>query len=154
MQDNISPSVFISYAHEDSKFLESLRKNCYPLTQSYNLEWYDDREIRSGDLWKPHILQKLLSSDGIVLLISHHFSGSEFCIGVELPEAKRLADKGQAHLIPVLLEQVHLPSLQIDMYALLPKDDNNDLKPVKKWRDKQGAWVQVVDAIYNLCTVG
>ena len=145
-------SVFISYAHEDAQHMETLRKNCGGLKHSHDLQWFDDRDIRSGDLWKPHILAKLWEADGVVLLISHHFTGSDFCVSVELAEAKKRADLGETQLIPVLIESVFVKSLKIDMYQLLPKDDKNDLKPVKDWRDKQKAWVQVVEAIYELET--
>lgn len=142
--------IFVSYAHEDSGHMETLRKNCGALRELHELEWFDDTQIRTGELWKPHILQKLHEADGIVLLLSHHFVGSEFCVGVELPEAKRRAESGEATLVPVLVETIFWKSLKIEMYSLLPKDGNNDLKPVKDWRDRQKAWVQVVEVLYAL----
>lgn len=90
----VKNSLFISYSHQDSEWLERLRKNLSVLEQQGLIDIWDDGELRPGEKWAPQIEEALDRCVGAVLLVSPDFLLSPFITGVELPSLLSAADKG------------------------------------------------------------
>jgi len=68
-----STKVFVSYAREDAKFVESLQRRLKFLEEEYPIEHWLDQELVAGQEWNYEIANKLESADIILLLISPAF---------------------------------------------------------------------------------
>lgn len=99
------PKVFISYAHEDEPWRELLRESLRSLERKKLLEIWDDRQLRTGDLWRREI-DKALSSCGIaVLLVSRPFLNSDFINDVELVKIFDRHEREGLKIYPILIGQ-------------------------------------------------
>jgi hypothetical protein len=77
-------SVFISYAHQDRKWLDRLCWMLTPLTRNRTVELWDDTKIEVGRAWQEELQQALASAGIAVLLVSKHFIKSDFIENNEL----------------------------------------------------------------------
>ncbi len=84
--------VFISYSHEDKRWLDKLMK----FLQGAKFDpWSDEQRIKAGDLWKSKIEDTLESSAAALLLVSQDFLNSPFIQEAELtPILKAASDRG------------------------------------------------------------
>ena len=95
--------IFISYSHEDSKYLHRLKVHIKPLERQGLVELWDDTKIKAGDKWEKSIFNALNRSAIAILIISADFLASDFIIENELPPLlekakfmKMLIQKGQS----------------------------------------------------------
>jgi hypothetical protein len=155
-QHSKAPLIFIAYQHGDTTSLEELRKHLGALIHSDRIEFFSDRQIGGGEEWDPTILKRLNSAKIIVPLLSPNFLSSKYIQTVEFPTAIARHRNGEVIVLPVLLEACDWEALEsggfkLDRINLLPKDRNNDLKPVRQWRsNKHEAFAQVARRIRNL----
>src|SRR5262245_45059413 len=94
--------LFISYSHEDGKWLESFRKHLKPYAR-LGLIICDDTRIQAGSLWEKEIQKELSQCGAALLLVSPDFLASDFIHDKELPpllEARRKRE--------LLIHWVHL----------------------------------------------
>lgn len=90
--------AFVSYSHQDSKYLDSLLGYLKGL-EAENVEFWTDRQIRVGELWDEVIKANIQNSHIALALISQGFLDSKYCQDVEIRQA--LAQK--THLFPIIL---------------------------------------------------
>src|SRR5205085_8156529 len=76
--------LFLSYAHEDAKHVEELRKALKPSERNGLIQAWYDGEITAGEEWKPLLEQRLRDADIIVCQLSRDFLNSDFCVLNEL----------------------------------------------------------------------
>jgi TIR domain-containing protein len=142
--------------HGDTASLEELRKHLGALIHSDRIEFFSDRQIGGGEEWDPAILERLHSAKIIVPLLSPNFLSSRYIQTVEFPTAIARHRNGEVTVLPVLLEACDWEALEsdgfkLDRINLLPKDRNNDLKPLRQWRSsKHEAFAQIARRIRNL----
>jgi hemoglobin-like flavoprotein len=74
--------LFISYSHNDEKYLEELRKY---LEVERRLDLWSDERIEAGEDWREQISDALARADAAILLVSQDFLSSEFIRNHELP---------------------------------------------------------------------
>jgi len=106
--------VFISYSHQDAKWLERLRVHLKPLERDDAVAIWDDTKIQPGSKWQEEIKQAIESAKVAVLLISADFLASDFITKNELPPLLQAACNEDAIVIPVLISScrfTHTPSL-------------------------------------------
>jgi hypothetical protein len=77
--------VFISYSHQDAKWLEKLRQFLKPLEEQELIRIWDDTEIQPGAEWFDEIRKALEAAQVAVFLVSQNFLVSQFVREKELP---------------------------------------------------------------------
>jgi len=101
--------VFISYSHEDRKWLERLNVHLKPLGLKNALEVWADDQIEPGMKWREEIDRALGAARVAVLLLSADFLASDFINDVELPALLESARAGGTDILVVVLSPI-LPS--------------------------------------------
>jgi hypothetical protein len=153
---NDAPLVFVAYQHDDTKWLEELKKHLGALIHSERIEFFSDRQIGGSEEWDPAIRNKLKSAKLIVPMISPNFLSSKYIQTVELPTAIARHVRGEVKVLPVLLESCDWEALKSNGFSLgrisfLPKDGKNNLKPLSQWgQRKNEAFTQIAQTIRNL----
>lgn len=88
-------NVFVSYSHEDKRWLEKLQPFLKTLERNYGIKPWDDTQIKPGSKWKDEIKKALEQTKVAVLLVSQAFLASEFITDEELTHfLKASEDKG------------------------------------------------------------
>ncbi|CAN2043536.1 Toll-Interleukin receptor domain protein [Candidatus Magnetomoraceae bacterium gMMP-1] len=136
--------IFISYCREDKKWLDMLLK---PLTalKYKGIEFWYDKQIRTGDKWYPEIQEAIESSQVVICLISMNFLYSDFIRESEVPEILKKQKQGMT-IIPVLLENCGwkqidwLKEIQMHPNDGIPLDENSS-------KDQNKKLVDIVDEI-------
>ena len=97
---NDTVKIFVSYSHQDAEYLkdDSLLGFLKGLEKD-NVEFWDDRRIRPGELWDAVIKANLQEARIALVLVSQAFLDSPYCQNVEIEHC--LAR--QTHLFPIIL---------------------------------------------------
>jgi hypothetical protein len=133
--------LFYSYAREDEALRDQLEDHLVILKRQGFIHAWHDRNISAGSLWEQEINAHLKSADIILLLISRFFLASDYCYSVEMEEALRRHDAGEARVIPVILRTCDWHSARFSKLQALPKD----ARPVTNWRDRDAAFTGASD---------
>lgn len=99
-------AAFISYAHVDEE-----EKGWKTKVQSFlsNLEresvstWHDGK-ILPGEVWEKKIIDNLHAARIVFLLVTQNFIASKYCYEKELPIMLERHAKGEAVVIPIILD--------------------------------------------------
>ena len=108
--------VFISYAHEDRKWLERLQVVLRPLVRAKTISVWDDTKIKPGARWHPEIRNGLARAKIAVLLVSPAFLGSDFIDANELPPLLTAAERQGAQILWVPVRSSLVESTRIAEY--------------------------------------
>lgn len=135
--------VFISYAHKDESFKDSLNEHLVMLQRSGVISSWHDRELIPGDNWKDEISSHLEEAELILFLVSSSFLASQYCFEVEFARALAKHSEGSAQLIPIIVRSCDWKSSKLGPFQGLPKD----AEPIVKWSDSDDAWLNVVEGI-------
>ena len=144
---NDTIEVFISYSKQDKELRDGLLSHLRPLEKQGIITWHD-RQITPGTNWDDEIKARLNAADIILLLVSADFLATDYCTQVEIPEALRRHDAGDAIVMPVILRSCawkYTPLAAIQAYP-------EKAKPIKSWSDIDEAYTNVVDAVYVAAT--
>lgn len=95
----IRDSVFISYAHEDESYITELKPFLRVLERDYNIAYWYDRKIQSGENWDEAIRKHMSRAKIALLLVSQNFIASDFIHNEELPELSKAAKEDGALLL-------------------------------------------------------
>lgn len=101
---NSSLRIFISYSHLDTSCLDRLLVHLTPLRRQKLIDCWSDKNIRTGDKWKPEVLSNLENAAVAVLLISADFLASDFIVNHELPLLLINAEAKGIRILPVILK--------------------------------------------------
>src|ERR1051325_1183456 len=77
--------VFISYSHDDEKWLQRLQVALKPIVRKYEFVLGSDKGIRPGQEWKAEIAAALDRARVAVLLVTQNFLASDFINNEEMP---------------------------------------------------------------------
>jgi len=91
--------VFISYAHEDSQWLDEIRRRIKPLQDRGALFAWCDLDIAVGDRWADVIDSSLDAASVALLLVTQSFLDSTFVKRTELPAILRAVRRGRCRLV-------------------------------------------------------
>jgi hypothetical protein len=138
-----SINVFLAYAHEDEKLLEQLQRHLSPLIRPGLIDIWYDRVINAGEEWHQEIKTRLDAAHLILLLVSPHFVHSEYCYSIEMKRAIERHERGEAHVVPIILRPVYWQDTPFGKLQALPKD----AKPTTSWRDRDKAFFDVASKL-------
>jgi len=105
IKTNSKKSIFISYSHEDSKYLHRLKVHIKPLERQGLVELWDDTKIKAGEKWEESIFNALNRSAIAILIISADFLASDFIIENELPPLLEKANLNGTQILPIILKK-------------------------------------------------
>lgn len=103
------PRVFISYARQDVSKVAGLYKW---LQASGFRPWMDMHDVYAGQRWKPLIEETIDESDFLLVCLSDNSAGKSGALHAEIREALEVwqeKSRSDTYVIPVLLEECHLP---------------------------------------------
>jgi WD40 repeat protein len=135
--------VFISYAHEDDRLKASLENQFSFMKRSGFISAWNDRDIKAGQEWKNQIDTHLNTAQIILLLISPDFMASDYCYSVEMIEALKMHEAGEACVIPIILRPTDWDGAPFSKLQVLP----TKAKPITSWRNRDEAFLDVVQGI-------
>jgi WD40 repeat protein len=139
-------NVFFSYAHADERFKNTLEKQLSLLKhQGYIVGW-NDRDIQAGEEWEQEIDSRLKTAQIILLLISPDFMASDYCYSVEMTEAMKRYQAGEARVIPIILRPTDWQGAPFSKLQALP----TDAKAITRWENRDEAFLNVVQGIRNV----
>ncbi|MBV9707827.1 MAG: TIR domain-containing protein, partial [Chloroflexi bacterium] len=132
-------TIFYGYAHsdEDTEVKRKLDKHLRPLSELPIVHW-DDCEVLPGEEWAIEIKKNLNAADIILLLISSDFMASKYCCQ-EMETALARHNRGEAHVIPVILRPVDWDDAPFSNLQALPREG----KAITRWDNKDDACVDV-----------
>lgn len=96
-------SIFISYSHKDTEWLEEVKVHIKPLERFYGIEEWDDQKLRTSDKWRDKISEALNNATIAVLLFSPYFMASDFIVNNELQPLLENAEKKGVKIMPVMV---------------------------------------------------
>jgi tetratricopeptide (TPR) repeat protein len=135
--------LFYSYSHKDEKLLERLVAHLSALKRDGLISGWHDRKIGAGTEWKGAIDEHLKAADIILLLVSADFLASDYCYDIELKYAMERHHKGEARVIPVILQPCEWETAPFAKLQALPKGG----KAATKWPNRNDAFVNVAAGI-------
>jgi TIR domain len=142
----MSITVFFSYAHEDEVLRDKLANHLSILKRLGTIEAWHDRQILPSTEWDKQINTHLATADIILLLISDDFLASEYCWDVEVEQAMKRHEAGDAHVIPIILRDVDWKGAPFGKLQGLPKN----MRPVTLWENVDSAFTDVAKGIRRL----
>lgn len=138
--------IFFSYARKDSDMVEELKKQLRPLELVGDISVWYDPDIRAGSDWEKEIDKHLNMAHIILLFVSPNFVNSDYCIKIEMKQAMSRYQRGEAHVIPIILHPVRWQELPIGRLQALP----NKAKPISLWRPREKGYNDAADSIYEV----
>src|SRR5690242_1058194 len=135
--------VFCSYSHKDEELRAEFETHLSMLKKEGIIDLWHDRRITGGKEWRGQIDEHLNSADIILFLISSDFLDSDYCMDVEVQRALERHKNGGARVIPIILRSCDWRRPPLNEFQALPQD----AIPVKKWRDRDEAFLDVVEGI-------
>ncbi len=100
----IRNSIFVSYSHNDKKWLERLKVHIKALeNEGTNVRFWSDEKIKSGMNWKNEIELSLKSAKIAILLITADFFASDFIQKEEIPTILKSAKEDGLIILPVII---------------------------------------------------
>lgn len=142
--------VYISYAQQDTAWMERLRKQLSAAERIGLVDAWHDGEIEIGTD-KVEAAQKAMeAAEIVVLLLSADFFASEYLYEQEMGRALELAKAKKVTLIPVLLRDCTWQLTPLAQHQILPKNG----KPItdNSWSNPDRALKQVVDEVIRIST--
>src|SRR6185295_2315447 len=138
--------VFISYSHQDKKFMEELLTHLKPYLRSGAVvKAWSDQQIAPGSQWFQHIQMALARTSAAVLLVSPDFLASDFIHEQELGPLLKEAAAGGVKILWVPIHASAYEETPLKHYQAVSSPDV-PLGVLGK-AERNGAWVQVCKEI-------
>lgn len=102
-EDDIErPSVFVSYAHVDKRYLDRIKVHLKPIEKRFELHLWDDSKLYAGSEWREEIKREIENCSAAILVLSADFLASDFITTEELPPLLDAAKIRGARIIPII----------------------------------------------------
>jgi hypothetical protein len=139
--------VFISYSHEDQRYLEQLEVHLGTLLRQRSIRIWFDRKIRAGEKWEDEINAALYNSQVILLLVSANYLASSYIWEQELLEVLQRAEKSDVRILPIILRPCMWKETPIAKFQVLPRGGRS----ISEYRNHDEAWFDVVRTLQRIC---
>lgn len=144
--------IFYSYSHRDERLARQFDSQIRALQLQGLVETWYDRQIAPGDNWAAEIEENLRAANIILLLLSSDFISSGYCVENEMRVAMQRHAAGEAKVIPVILRFCDWEDVPFDGGAGVGRLGDlqalpEGAKPVKDWRSRDEAFLNVVRGI-------
>ncbi len=136
-------NLFYSYAPEDEKMSQDLRKHLVMLTVSRNGPLQELYANKIGAGLSNNAATLLEQAQIILLLISSDFMATDNLYNKQLKRAFELQEAGKARIIPVLLRSTNLEGTPLEGVMMVPRYN----KPIDKFSNKDEAFLEVTNEI-------
>jgi hypothetical protein len=141
-------NIFIAYSRENSSLRDRLDKHLSGLKRKkYINTWYDG-QIEAGTEWEKEIELALNQADIILLLISADFIASDYCYDVEMKKAISRHEKGDAVIIPIILNPCDWTDLPFSKIQGLPQ--NGVAITSEEWNSIEVPFTEVAKSIKSI----
>lgn len=137
--------VFISYSHEDAKYMKELLKHLKPFSRSGAVTAWSDEQIAKGSQWFEEIQTALEKTSVAVLLVSPDFFASDFIHEHELGLLLKEAEAGGVRILWVPLRPSAFEETPLAKYQAV-SPPNRPLSQMNK-ADRDEAWVRICKEI-------
>ena len=139
-------NVFISYSHQDKKFLDDLQTHLKPYLRTGAITAWSDKQIEPSSKWLDKIKAALANTSVAVMLVSSDFLASDFIHEHELGPLLKEAEAGGVKILWVLIRDCSYQETPLrDYQAVVSPPDKAFAKMRVPERDT--AWRKVCEAI-------
>src|SRR5258708_2632704 len=135
--------VFCTYAHENEAWRQKLETHLSLLRRQGLISLSHDRLIVPGTDWAHTIDIHLETATVILLLVSADFFASDYCYGIEMQQALKRHEAGEARVIPLLVRLVDWKVAPFAYLQALP----TDARPLSTGQDEDMALMDIVAGI-------
>lgn len=144
-----APMAFFSYSKADMEHFKMFQKHLRPFERSGKIRLWDDLKIRPGEDWDDSIRDALASADIIFLLLSPDLLATDYVDEVEIAEAMRRHEAGEAKVIPIKLRPCLWSGMPFSKLQGLPRKD----LVISTVGDEDSAWLEVLKEIEAMLLV-
>lgn len=138
--------VFFSYSERDRDLRDKLERHLAILKRKGVIRGWHEGEIGAGEEWDKAIREHLESAKMILLLVSADFLASDFCYEVEMQKAIERHKRGEAKVIPVILDACDWEPAPFGGLRSLP-NDGRVVRPVTSWSNQSEAFASIAKGI-------
>jgi len=143
-------SVFISYSHKDTEWLNMLKRHFKAFEDS--ITFWDDSKIQTGSKWKENIENAISESRIAILLISADFFNSDFINNEEIPKLLKKAETEGTTILSVILKPCLFNEYpEINQYQAINSPTNTIIQMNEA--DRELLWVELVTTINGILKV-
>ena len=148
--DVIRDQVFLSYSHEDEKFLKELLRHLRPFLRSGAVTAWSDWQMASGAQWFREIEEALARASVVVLLVSPVFLASDFIHEHQLGPLLKEAESGRVRILWIPIRPSTFEEAPLAKYQAVSPPNQPLAQMGKADRDK--AWVRICKEIKRATT--
>jgi len=106
------PSVYISYAHDDRKWLDLILEHLKGVAHQEKFDLFFDQVIEPGKEWARELAENREKASVAILLVSQAAVASEYMQKEEWPHLLALHERRQIMLLPIAVEPFEWSSLE------------------------------------------
>ncbi|WP_437594039.1 SIR2 family protein [Sorangium sp. So ce1000] len=135
--------VFFSYSQSNRELRDKLETHLAILKRKGVIRGWHDGEIGAGEERDRALVEHLETAKVILLLISADFLASDFCYDVEMQKAIERHNRGEARVIPVILDACDWEGAPFGKLSSLPRGG----RPVTSWVNQSEAFTDIAKGI-------
>jgi hypothetical protein len=142
--------LFISYSHEDTKWLNAIKAQLAVLEAEGLVSTCEDTQLKVGEGWYQQLHEMMLSARLGLLLISAPFLSSTFVREQEVPRLFDRHEEGGMKIYPLLVRPC--PWEHVVWLQLRPQDAKGRAKPLSSFvrADREQVLADVANEIAGL----
>jgi hypothetical protein len=147
----VRDQVFISYSHQDRRFLDELQTHLKPYLRQGTIMAWSDQQIAPGSKWFDKIRGALVRTSVAVLLVSPDFLASDFIHEHELGPLLKEAEAGGVRILWILIRDCSWKETPLKDYQGVESPPGKPLALMTKAK-RDTSWRRICEAIRQAAT--